>query len=304
MLGPPRTQRRARSPPCWMLLMPVLLGWHQQHAGCPAPAVSSAPAAPARVLLAWPPLRLRGGGRDDPRPHGEPPPHLPRSQWRPSEQDDTGAKRAAWEDRQRERGEAIALHEVVTTDQARGHLEPAMDAALQRRAREEALHRQLAQHIRRLKEAHAQITSGCHPSPPETACSSNGSPHRVRHRSRPPSESLGPAPACLQAPGRSSDAQQVQPSERDVQLSKASTDWQMEGTEERVLQHRQQVVRKVLGASQDEGSSSSSRPRDVKGQGSCVAPLHVVLSCCCGVQRVVSGKDVSWRSMTTPNPRR
>ncbi len=46
------------------------------------------PRAGARVV---PLLRLQGGGRDPPRPRGGPPPFLPRSEWRPSDQDEKAA---------------------------------------------------------------------------------------------------------------------------------------------------------------------------------------------------------------------
>ena len=36
-------------------------------------------------------LRLQGGRRDPPRPRGGPPQYLPRSEWRPSDQDEIEA---------------------------------------------------------------------------------------------------------------------------------------------------------------------------------------------------------------------
>ena len=68
----------------------------------------------------------------------------------------------------------------MTVGQARERLEIALELEIDRKKREEALHCQLVQHVQRLKEAHAQITGGTYPNPPESIA---GSPYRMRHRS-------------------------------------------------------------------------------------------------------------------------
>ena len=83
----------------------------------------------------------------------------------------------------------------MSIGQAKERAEIALEIVKTRREREAALHRQLASHIQRLKEAHAQISAGTHPSPPELTTATSGSPQRVRHRSQAPPESPGPAQA-------------------------------------------------------------------------------------------------------------
>lgn len=202
------------------------------------------------------PLRLRGG-RDPTSPpsgHGAPPPFKPRSVWLPGEQEETAAAAdEAWEDRQTELEDKMGpgIHACMSADEARERVEMSLEAKKESREQEEALYRQLAQHIQRLKEAHAQITAGTHPSPPETA---TGSTHRVRHRSRPPSESPGPplvsgvgAVPNAQDSG-SGDSHLNTQQQVEMQARKTSANWKVEGTEEIVLQHRQDVVRKVRSA--------------------------------------------------------
>ena len=87
-----RVRRHDRAHSSRWLLLPVLLGC-LRFAVCPGArglgVVSLClPRAGARVV---PLLRLQGGGRDPPRPRGGPPPFLPRSEWRPSDQDEKAA---------------------------------------------------------------------------------------------------------------------------------------------------------------------------------------------------------------------
>lgn len=209
-------------------------------------------------------LRL-GGGYD---PDEDPPPFQPRCMWMPGDQEEMAHDvDQAWEDRQQQREEDMeaegetGLPAGMSVGQARERVELVLAAESKRKEREEVLHQQLAQHIQRLKDAHAQIMGGAQPCPPEIASTTHGSPHRLRQRSRPPpGESPAPAgagEASAGTAGRAAVAQaQAQHAEHGdkLQAIKASTDWKVEGTEERVLQHRQDVARKVLGVSPEAGS--------------------------------------------------
>ena len=87
-----RLRRHNRAHSSHWLLLPVLLGW-LRFVVCPGPRGEGGvslclPRAGARVV---PLLRLQGGGRDPPRPRGGPPPFLPRSEWRPGDEDENAA---------------------------------------------------------------------------------------------------------------------------------------------------------------------------------------------------------------------
>ena len=208
------------------------------------------------------PAHLRGGGSGGPTP----PPFVPRHAWLCDTERDMTAEAIddAWEEREREReadAGSAGLPVAMSEDLARERAGIALEMEEERRKRDAVLHQQLAQHIQRLKEAHAQIVSGTHPSHREIAIAPTGSPTRIRHRSRPPTESSGPGVAfgllserdagvvvdeseVGTAVGRTPEAEP----EKRAQASKASVDWKLEGTEERVLQHRQDVARRVLSS--------------------------------------------------------
>jgi len=209
-------------------------------------------------------LRLSGGAAGPAQDDERQPEFTPRGMWMPKEHESVRDVDEAWEERLRERDEDMraegdgGLPVAMSVGQARERVDFALAMEKERTEQEEALHQQLAQHIQRLKEAHAQITGGAQPCPPELAGTNTASPHRVRQRSRPP-PGESPAPAV---PGEASAgstaggaasanaalAKDAAHGDK-LQAIKASTDWEVEGTEERILQHRQDVARKVLGPS-------------------------------------------------------
>jgi len=196
-------------------------------------------------------LRLRGGLNSPLQGSEGPPPFVPRSMWLPDEQEETAeAVEEAWEERQRQLEEDMpGAFAGMTVGQARERLEIALELEKDRKKREEALHCQLVQHVQRLKEAHAQITGGTYPNPPESIA---GSPYRMRHRSVAPSASPAPTlatPADTISRAHADEAAPHAPDNHKSAPSKASADWTIEGTEEHVLMHRQQIAKTVLESS-------------------------------------------------------
>ena len=244
----------------------------------PKPFASLAGAAQRPKKL----LRMRGGynhSRDD---GGAPPQFVPRDVWMPKDREQTAeAISEAWEERERQRELDVpsGIPPAMSVGQARERIGIALAQGIERKEREDALHRQLTQHILRLKEAHAQMTTGAQ-RPPEVVCSTTGSPQRVRHRSRPPSASPGPfqhmrtggSLNCDEGASRTATRTGADSHHEDhdngVRASKSSTDWTVEGIEERILQHRQDVVRQVMGTSshaQSGGSESNESGRSKGG---------------------------------------
>ena len=157
---------------CWLVLAALAAGrppraaetpgqsigpWVPRAGGCAH--VSRFPRL-GGLLLGYPArlAHLRGGAGGAPTP----PPFVPRDAWLSDAEQDmkVGAIDDAWEEREREREEdagSAGLQVAMSEHRARERAGIALQMEEERKKREAVLHQQLAQHILRLKEAHALL---------------------------------------------------------------------------------------------------------------------------------------------------